>query len=205
MTMAVKTERTLDVASNMGLVHQVAHRFRWAIGSSLEFEDLVQAGAIGLMRALDTFDPERGFAFSTYASHWVRQSIRRVIANQRRTVRVPVHAQEAAWRLGAPIPLDAFSLDAPMRRGDSTDSWLEQLTSEDHDPTRPLDVEQRSGAIARAMAQLPERTRSILEARYWGDQTLQQIGEGLNVTRERVRQVCEAGLDAIRARMKEAP
>ena len=76
------------VLANLGLVFKVAGRYRQR---GLTFHDLVQEGSLGLMRAIDMFDPERGFRFSTYAVWWIRHAIGRAIADRSRTIRVPVH------------------------------------------------------------------------------------------------------------------
>ena len=73
---------------NMGLIHSVAQRLA---GQGLEYDDLVASGVPGLVRAIEKFDPHRGLKFSTYAMHWVRQSITRAIDNEGRIVRLPVH------------------------------------------------------------------------------------------------------------------
>jgi RNA polymerase primary sigma factor len=78
------------IERNLRLVVSVANRYRGASGA-LAFEDLMQEGNIGLMRAVDKFDPGRGYRFSTYATWWIRQAIGRAVAEKGRTIRVPVH------------------------------------------------------------------------------------------------------------------
>lgn len=84
------------VEANMRLVVSIARNYHCPL---LPFDDLVQEGAIGLMTACDRFDPNRGFRFSTYASHWIRQAISRAIDNKSRSIRVPAHVSEAVRRI----------------------------------------------------------------------------------------------------------
>lgn len=224
--------KTELIQANLRLVVATAKGFA---GRGLDLMDLIQEGNLGLMRAVEKFDYRRGFRFTTYAVWWIRQSMTRALANDGRTIRVPVHALETvrhaaratqgfrrrygrdptdedlARELDLPIrkvrrALTAIkttiSLDAPIgpnddrRVGDTLPGQLAKTPEDD-----VIDGNLTERAVA-GMKALPARDQEVLRLRFGLGQregrTLESIAQDIHVTRERVRQIEERALKALR-------
>jgi RNA polymerase sigma factor (sigma-70 family) len=180
---------------HLGVVRHQAARYR---GLGLPMEDLVQEGAIGLLRAIDTYDPGRGASFATFARWPVRCAIRRAIVERGRTVRVPRRLLTLRRRPGEGIAATA-SLDAPV---DDTGTPLIALLP---DPAAPDPVaetmrHEREGLLRDAIAHLPPRRRYVIEHHFGlsgAPQTLTDLATELHISRQRTQEIRTEGLTAL--------
>src|SRR5262245_27373706 len=219
------------IECNLRLVMSITRNYTKA---GVPLLDLIQEGNLGLIRAVEKFDYKLGFKLSTYATWWIRQAVTRALADQGRTIRLPVHvaeqtrkvlrarrilaqklnrdpeipeiAKEAGFtpeRVQELLELieDPVSLETPVGDGESVYSDLIEDTKSD----RPDDATAkllRSRELAGALRRLSPRMRRVLALRFGLDgespQTLEQVGLGLGITRERVRQLESRALRELR-------
>ena len=195
------------IRHNLRLVMGLARKYR---NRGIDYMDLVEEGNIGLIRAVDKYDPDRGYRFSTYATWWIRQCIERAIMNHARDVRLPVHVikqisyclrQESLLRarLGRKPGRPELAAFMPMPELDSIDLAKSGCAADRIDPADQTHHYSRCQTLRRWLSALNRRQRDVVVRRYGLDgfeaNTLENVGEDVGLTRERVRQL---QLDAVR-------
>lgn len=173
-----------SVEANLGLVHMIARRYVGTTGGALEFQDLVQVGAMGLERARDTYDPERG-AFATYAAWWIREAIHGEIARSAKVVYLPRRVYQRRRHAGA--------LPSSLRLDDS--STPRTLRA----PTAEIESELDQDRARRALDALKPRERRVIEATFWDELGTNAIARELGVTKQRIQQIRAKAMAKLRA------
>lgn len=220
----VVLERAKDelVRCNLRLVVDIAKHYN---GKGLGLLDLIQEGNIGLMKAAERYQYRKGFKFSTYATWWVRQGITRALADQSRTIRIPVHMTESSHRIvrttrrlaqqfgrepkaeeiGRSLQIhpdkiqdtlqvfqEPVSLDNPVGDGETL---FGELIADRHamPPDSHVNRTELTRELDRILSTLTAREQVVIRMRFGIGQdepfTLEQVGQNLSVTRERIRQI----------------
>lgn len=232
------------INSNLRLVVFVAKQYKC---NGIPFEDLVMEGNLGLITAVEKFDPDMGNRFSTCATPWIKQAIMKAITEKGKTIRLPANIytqlnqmKKACAELAAngnndpsdaevaaimgvdesrigdlkTWQMDTVSLSTPL--GDDTEDTLEDLQSDSSDEN-PVDYASRKmneEFISKMIEDLPERTRIIFKMRYglgdendpadWrNEHTLEEIGQYLGLTRERIRQIEKQTLQELKVKYEK--
>jgi len=228
---AAKKARDLMIMSNLRLVVSNVKKYMY---SQIDFMDLISEGNLGLIKAVDKYEVDKGFKFSTYATWWIRQSIMRSIADNGRTIRLPVHIHDSLSKIkraknkyfketgleASPteiskmtgIPLDKvhwlsthinqiISINTKIGNEEYTEigDFIKDNNLNPHEYYGEKIIED---SVTEMLSILSEREQTIMKMRYGISEnlnTLEEIGNKLNLSRERVRQIENKALKKLRA------
>lgn len=226
------------IKANLRLVVKIAREYE---GFGVPLLDLISEGNMGLIKGVERFDPDKGAKLSTYAAWWIKQNIRRALANQSKTVRLPAHVVEKRVQIRAVearllevlgrLPNDAEvadelgleagwvrhyrqalvtpnSLDAPLGNDDDSNVLADVVADPTAlNPFEEASTEADNRLVREVLDTLNDRERHILSLRFGLDgddeRTLEDIGDRLGLTRERIRQIQERALQKLRVRIEQ--
>ena len=221
------------VQANLRLVVSIAKKY---IGQGILFMDLVQEGALGLIKAAEKFDYSKNFKFSTYATWWIKQTIIRAISNNSRAIRIPVHMTdkirkykkvyttlsfelgrepsdvEIAYKMSINLKQlasikksmirEPISLETPVTEDLNVGDYVEDKSCRSPEDSYKNNI--LRGSVEDLLASLPDREKKIISCRFGingeNQKTLEQLGNIMGYSKERIRQLEDAALKQLRER-----
>lgn len=192
--------RDIVIQNNLRLVVSIAKQY---LNLGMTYEDLIQEGNMGLMYAIDTFDTKFNNKLSTYATWWIRHYITRAISNQARIIRIPAAILESKKEVDIQDPL---SLDVPV--GDTNEETFKDTIIDYYNvgPEERIMREELKEHLDVVVETLSAREQEIVRRRFglkdYLPQTLDEIGETIGISKERVRQIEQGALRKLRNPMR---